>query len=344
MVMYLRLVNIDDKVFIASMPSEEDIEELSKEFSSVVILPENHELEYDVQLWKRYGVEYLHVPIKDFRAPSLIELYTIVSWIVERKGKVLIHCLSGKGRSGTVASAYLMYSYRLPLEEALNRVRNKVSGAVETLEQEAVLEAYELMIKNFSDNQMKTLIDIGRRYDWGRGVKHASRVCQLTLKLWKALRTYLDLSINTIIPLGAAALLHDVGVALEEPHHVHSYTILMQQKELEDAFGSDLHKIIALLAKHHRNKTDPRTDPECKEFDDLITKLVAILRVADGLDYQLDQAVVDVSTVFGSELFLVKAFCIGDCEVSINKARKKAKLLSDVLGKDVVVEYETVYL
>ncbi|WP_461863720.1 protein-tyrosine phosphatase family protein [Thermococcus sp.] len=133
---------IDENVAFSRMPTESELDEISENFNAVVVLVEEFELPYSLEEWKKRGVEVLHSPIEDFTAPSLGQLLEILRWIDARvrEGKrVLIHCLGGLGRSGTVAVAWLMYSKGLPLREALARVRSIRPGAVETEEQMGML-------------------------------------------------------------------------------------------------------------------------------------------------------------------------------------------------------------
>ena len=123
-------------------PPEIELDDLAEVFNAVVILVEEFELPYPLGEWKKRGVEVLHSPVEDFTAPSLGQLLEILRWIdarVREGKKVLIHCLGGLGRSGTVAVAWLMYSKGLPLREALARVRSIRLGAVETEEQMGML-------------------------------------------------------------------------------------------------------------------------------------------------------------------------------------------------------------
>jgi len=121
-----------------------------EKFDAVVVLTYEYELYYDLEELAKRGIEVLYAPIEDFTAPSLEELLEIVRWIdkrVKEGKKVLIHCLGGSGRSGTVATAYLMYAYGLPLKEALAGVRSLKPSAVETREQMKVLEELEQYLK-----------------------------------------------------------------------------------------------------------------------------------------------------------------------------------------------------
>ena len=134
---------IDENVAFSRMPTEGELDEVARDFDAGVILVEERELPYPLVEWKKRGVEVLHSPIEDFTAPSLDQLLEILQWIGARvrEGKrVLIHCMGGLGRSGTVAVAWLMYSKNLRLREALRRVRSLRPGAIETPDQMEVLQ------------------------------------------------------------------------------------------------------------------------------------------------------------------------------------------------------------
>lgn len=51
---------IDEKLAIAPMPSEEQIKDLSMIFRAVVILVEDWELDYDLESWDDFGVKVKH--------------------------------------------------------------------------------------------------------------------------------------------------------------------------------------------------------------------------------------------------------------------------------------------
>ncbi|AFL95752.1 protein-tyrosine phosphatase [Thermococcus cleftensis] len=142
---------IDEGVAFSRMPTVGEIDRVAETFDAVVVLVEEFELPYSIEEWKKRGVDVLHSPIPDFTAPTLSQLLEILRWIggrVREGKKVLIHCLGGLGRSGTVAVAWLMYSKGLPLGEALGRVRRIRPGAVETPEQMEILKELESFLRS----------------------------------------------------------------------------------------------------------------------------------------------------------------------------------------------------
>ncbi|NJE41646.1 dual specificity protein phosphatase family protein [Thermococcus sp. GR6] len=142
---------VSGRVAFSRMPTERELDEVAKKFDAIVVLVEEFELPYSLEEWKKRGVEVIHSPIPDFMAPSIEQLFEILRWIEENtaEGKrVLIHCMGGSGRSGTVAVAWLMYSQGLSLREALSMVRSLKPSAVETREQMEVLEKLEELLRN----------------------------------------------------------------------------------------------------------------------------------------------------------------------------------------------------
>ena len=142
---------VDENVAFSRMPRRSEVERIAESFDAVVVLVEDFELPYGLSEWEKRGVEVLHSPVRDFSAPALNQLLEILRWIEERvrEGKkVLIHCMGGLGRSGTVAVAWLMYAKGLPLREALGRVRMVRPGAVEIWEQMKVLKELERLLRS----------------------------------------------------------------------------------------------------------------------------------------------------------------------------------------------------
>src|SRR5690606_5893278 len=88
---------------------------------------------------ERYGMEYLHLPITDYHPPSIEQIQQCVAFIdrvAQEKGvATLIHCLAGRGRTGTMLAAYLVHHNKgMKAEDAIGIVREKRPGSMETPE------------------------------------------------------------------------------------------------------------------------------------------------------------------------------------------------------------------
>jgi len=90
-----------------------------------------------------FGFDYHHIPVADFGAPRMEQIEEFVAVVQRAKqegGKVVVHCLAGRGRTGTMLACYFV-STGLSPEEALATVRALRPGSVETeLQEDAVRE------------------------------------------------------------------------------------------------------------------------------------------------------------------------------------------------------------
>ena len=97
---------------------------------------------------QHHGLANLHLPIRDHEAPSLGQIQMLLKRMETflAQGEVLaVHCLAGRGRTGTVLAAWWVRE-GLTAQEALRRVRLVNAHYVQSAEQEAFLQRYEDVI------------------------------------------------------------------------------------------------------------------------------------------------------------------------------------------------------
>lgn len=92
------------------------------------------------QALARQGIAHAHFPVADFGTPEATqapwpELAARLHAALDSGGKVLLHCMAGKGRSGMIALRLMTERGHAP-EVALAAIRAARPGAVETAEQE----------------------------------------------------------------------------------------------------------------------------------------------------------------------------------------------------------------
>jgi atypical dual specificity phosphatase len=101
----------------------------------------------DLETVRRLGFDFLHSHISG--APATEQLNQIVSFVEKENGEskpVLVHCGEGKGRTGTVLAAYLVY-HGFSADEAIRKVREKRPGSIELPEQENAVREFEELLR-----------------------------------------------------------------------------------------------------------------------------------------------------------------------------------------------------
>ena len=331
---------LEGKLALSPMPSSRDLEGLRRTFDAVVVLTEEHELNYDLRALGELNFEVFWLPTPDFYKPQLLELYHAVRWIEEKlsSGKrVLVHCYGGLGRSGLVVSAYLTYAFNLGWREALKRVRRRRPGAVQDVSQLDALETFEQLIRALPEPALSAVDSIAEKYDYGWGIKHASKVTELSLKL--ARPPTLHLSGSELKVLAAACILHDIGAKLDaKEHHVKTVELLSKHEdELLKFFSRDEVELLKWTAYYHRGKTgSPLSDSVVPErLKSTLLKLSAVIRAADGLDYANTQVIDRVSLEKIGEKYVLVFSLSRPIPLDEERIAEKISLLALALGGEV---------
>jgi exopolyphosphatase / guanosine-5'-triphosphate,3'-diphosphate pyrophosphatase len=192
------------------------------------------------------------------------------------------------------------------------------------------------------DRQQRELLAgcmaLGRRYLFDEA--HAQQVARLSLLLFDQLADALDFGETDRLLLLAAALLHDIGQHIAyRRHHKHSY-YLISNASLPDLTPHET-QLVALISRYHR-RAEPSPDHE--GFTDLdaddrerVTKLAALLRVADAMDRQHRQHVRTVKAQVENGTLRLEITADGDLALEEWAISKKSHLLASVLDAGVAV-------
>jgi len=95
-------------------------------------------------------IDYLHMSVHDYGAPSLEELDYVVNYIsrqIDLTKPVMVHCSGGKGRTGTILAAYLIKKSGMTADKAINRLSRIRGESVQSKDQEKILFTYEKYVK-----------------------------------------------------------------------------------------------------------------------------------------------------------------------------------------------------
>ena len=92
------------------------------------------------------NVNYLHVMSNDMSVPEFDDLTFAVDFIHKRlneKEPVMVHCLAGLGRTGTILASYLVKYENMSADEAIEKVRKIRPGSIQSYPQEEMIFRFE---------------------------------------------------------------------------------------------------------------------------------------------------------------------------------------------------------
>ena len=95
-------------------------------------------------------VNYLHVHSNDMGVPEFNDLVYAVDFVhrrVTNNEPVLVHCLAGLGRTGTILACYLIKYQKMSANEATEKVREERPGSIQSYPQEEIIFRFEKFLK-----------------------------------------------------------------------------------------------------------------------------------------------------------------------------------------------------
>ncbi|MEA2124507.1 MAG: exopolyphosphatase / guanosine-5-triphosphate,3-diphosphate pyrophosphatase [Solirubrobacteraceae bacterium] len=145
----------------------------------------------------------------------------------------------------------------------------------------------------FDDVRRASVLNLAAQYH--PEFAHTQHVAELTLEMWDALGAA---GLHACDPverdlLWAAAMLHDIGTAVDyDDHHKHSRYLILSAGL--PGFSARETALIAQLARYHRKGTPTLGELEplaAKGDEDLLRRGAALLRLSEQLERARDQAV-----------------------------------------------------
>lgn len=188
------------------------------------------------------------------------------------------------------------------------------------------------------DISYSRLIEIGNKFQFEE--EHAKHVAFLSEKLFDLLKDYLKLENGYKGMLKAAALLHDIGSYISfSKHHKHSY-YLIKNSDLA-GFNYKQKLMIAHIARYHRKSSPKKNHLIFEELEneeiEIVKKLAAILRVADGLDRGHKNYITDIELNSHKDSIRIKPASQNDITLEIKGFDTKKDMLENIVGKSVEI-------
>ncbi|MEO6595475.1 MAG: Ppx/GppA phosphatase family protein [Planctomycetota bacterium] len=241
-------------------------------------------------------------------------------------------------RADTIVPAGIVYA-RLAELAGVDRIFIPRVGIKDGLLQEVVQGHFgSFAAEDHVDVVLSSCRAMGRR--WHYESDHAESVLVLARQLFDQLTELHGLGGRARVLLEAAALLHDVGVAVNnDSHHKHSQ-YLIQSSELV-GLADEERLIVALLARYHRRGPPMRDHEEFmglrRRDRSLLERLAAILRLADALDRQHAGVVRGVSVKIREDHVELRPILAGDQHTRLTLEAKavaeKGMMFTQLFGR-----------
>lgn len=186
--------------------------------------------------------------------------------------------------------------------------------------------------------RMASVLELCRRCNYGE--EHATQVAGLAAELFDATTSLHKLGPEDRELLRYAAMLHDIGEHVSAEGHDRHSGYLVRYGRLR-GFSPDEVNALAALARFHRRGT-PKADYEPYGALDArwrfrVTRLAALLRVADALDRSHTSAVSGLAVELRGGRVRLRLSGPGDMELELWGLRRKGGLFEQVFHRSLEV-------
>lgn len=193
-----------------------------------------------------------------------------------------------------------------------------------------------------AESAVRSARTIGEKYRYD--ARHAEHVAALALRLFDELQREHGLSPRHRLLLRVAATLHEIGgFVSNRAHHRHSFYLISNS----EVFGLSREEVLvaAHVARYHRRATPGPSHLEYlalpREDRIAVSKLAAILRVADCLDRGHAQQVADFKLERGQGELAIYVRGVSDLTLERRAIAEKGDLFEDTYGLRVRLEEDT---
>ena len=138
---------IEKKLAGSAIPtSKEEIDWVKQEGVKSIVTIREEPLEEE---WLE-DVNYLHIHSNDMGVPEFDDLINSVDFLHQRitnDEPVMVHCLAGLGRTGTILACYLIKYEQMSADDAIQKVRNERHGSIQSFSQEEMIFRFEKFVR-----------------------------------------------------------------------------------------------------------------------------------------------------------------------------------------------------
>lgn len=208
---------------------------------------------------------------------------------------------------------------------------------------DALIEEIIRHLSNERDPFIEEIIScaefIGEKYRYD--LPHVRCVTDAALRIFDNIRELHGIGEKGRMLLEVASILHDTGQFINNrQHHKHSY-YLIKNSQIPGISPEELN-VVAAIARYHRRGIPKTSHPEymslLPEERVMVSKLAAILRIADSLDRSHTQRMKNFKLNYDDSTLYIHAKGSFDLTMEQLEVKRRMDLFQDVFGRKVIVE------
>ncbi|MCA9078142.1 MAG: HD domain-containing protein [Planctomycetaceae bacterium] len=191
---------------------------------------------------------------------------------------------------------------------------------------------------DFRNQIVRSALELGRKYHFDE--PHAKHVAVLSGAVFAALASEHQLDDRAALILHIAALLHEIGSYVNQSSlHKHSLYLILNS-ELFGLTKEDM-TLVALVARYHRRASPKPTHLYYGTLERTqrvaVSKMAAILRLADALDTSRSQRVGDISCEIEADRLIITVSNLSDLSVEQLAMQQARTLFQEIFGLRVLL-------
>jgi exopolyphosphatase / guanosine-5'-triphosphate,3'-diphosphate pyrophosphatase len=223
-------------------------------------------------------------------------------------------------------------------QAAVDQVLVPHIGLKDGLLLDIVQDLYDQKARLHRDQVLTSALQVGRKYTFDE--PHAKAVARFALQLFDHTQRWHHLDDESRLLLEVAALLHDIGhfVSATE-HHKHTFYLLNATPLI--GLTKPQRAVVANVARYHR-KSAPSLQHEAFKVLPakdrvVVTKLAALLRLADALDNEHAGKVTAITVEYNRPRLVLKLQGEDDMLLEKWALVKRTPLFEEVFGVKVAI-------
>jgi len=186
---------------------------------------------------------------------------------------------------------------------------------------------------------LASAMQLGRKYQFDEA--HGHTVARLALQLFDGTKQLHNCTMEHRLLLEVAGLMHDIGTFINmRDHHKHTQYLLTASPLI--GLTQAQQSLVSNIARYHRKSMPKVQHDSYRMFSTkdraLVSKLAAILRLADALDNEHASRVDHVEIQFKKPKLMIRLVGEGDLLLEKWALVKKAPMFEEVFSVKIVVE------